>query len=561
MFAADLDPDSFFGLVLVSIPLAYGLAALLPLGPVRDPVATAWRRAGRAAASAFALALVAALAVAIRGPGIFRIFGFGFGFGGGGAGSPGVLPALRLDLRLDVVGAVMLVLVGFIGLVILQFSRRYLDGDPGQMRYVRWFLATLAAVSLLVLANHLLLVWLAWLGTSIALHQLLTFYDDRAPALIAAHKKFITSRLADACLLGAIALVAGSFGSVDLDVVFARLEAEPEIGRIPSVQLAALLFAAAAALKCAQLPFHGWLIQVMEAPTPVSALLHAGVVNLGGFLMIRLAPLMAQVEAAQILLVVVGSLTAAIASLVMMTRVSIKVALAWSTCAQMGFMLLECGLGAWSLALLHLVAHSLYKAHAFLSSGSAVDVWRMQSQAAPPAKSGLGPWIFAGLASLVGVGGMARLAFGEFREAPASIVLAGIVAAALTPLVARALRGSLANRLRWLAAALVLAAAYFGWHAAFEHGVALPTGASALLPLRVAIVAAVFGVLFVLQVAIEVRPDGRIARALYGPLFAGLYLDELFTRLTFRIWPARRIAAPPQPRTLTLETPAAGDRS
>ena len=554
MPAADLDPDSFFGLVLVSIPLAYAIAALLPLGPVRDPVATAWRRAGRAAVGAFALALVAALAVAVRGAGIFRIFGFGFGFG-----SPGALPALRLDLRLDVVGAVMLVLVGFIGLVILQFSRRYLDGDPGQIRYVRWFLATLAAVTLLVLANHLVLVWLAWLGTSIALHQLLTFYDDRTPALIAAHKKFITSRLADVCLLGAIALVAGSFGSADLDVVFGRLETDPGIAGTTPVQLAALLFAAAATLKCAQLPFHGWLIQVMEAPTPVSALLHAGVVNLGGFLMIRLAPLIAQVEAAQLLLVVVGSLTAAIASLVMMTRVSIKVALAWSTCAQMGFMLLECGLGAFSLALLHLVAHSLYKAHAFLSSGSAVEVWRAQQQAGSGSKAGLGAWIAAGIGSLVAVAGLSWLALGEALESPANIVLAVIVAVALSPLFARALGDARGNRVRWLASALVLAAAYFGWHAVFDHLVVAATGLPALLSLRVAIVALVFGLLFVLHVAMETRPEGRVARALYGPLFAGLYLDELFTRLTFRIWPARSVGAPPPPQTLTLETPFAGD--
>ncbi|MEZ4279880.1 MAG: NADH-quinone oxidoreductase subunit L [Myxococcota bacterium] len=556
MPAHALDPDFFLGLALLAIPLAYGLAAMMPLGPVRDPVSTAWRRAARAAASGFVLALVAAGAVAVRGAGIFRIFGFGAGRGGADA-----LPALRLDLRLDDVGAVMLVLVAFIGLVILQFSRRYLDGDPGQVRYVRWFLATLATVSLLVLANHLVLVWLAWLGTSIALHQLLTFYDDRAPALIAAHKKFITSRLADACLLGAIALVAGSFGSADLDVVFARLDSDPRIADAPGVQVAALLFAAAAALKCAQLPFHGWLLQVMEAPTPVSALLHAGVVNLGGFLMIRLAPLIVEVEAAQLLLVVVGSLTAAIASLVMTTRVSIKVALAWSTCAQMGFMLLECGLGAWSLALLHLVAHSLYKAHAFLSSGSAVDVWRLQQQAPPVAKSGLGAWIGAGLVCLVGVAGFARVVLGEPLAAPASFALAGVVAVALTPLVVRALRGALANRLRWLAAALVLAAAYFGWHAVFEHLVALPSGASAMLGLRVAIVVLVFGLTFAVHVAMEVRPNGRIARTLYGPLFAGLYLDELFTRLTFRVWPARRVEAPPPPQTLTLESPFAGDRS
>ena len=136
---------------------------------------------------------------------------------------------------------------------------------------------------------------------------------------------------------------------------------------------AAVLIAGAVLLKSAQLPLHGWLIQVMEAPTPVSALLHAGVVNLGGYILIRLAPLIGASIAAQTLLVVVGSLTAAIAGIVMLTRITIKVRLAWSTCSQMGFMVMECGLGLYDLALLHLVAHALYKAHAFLTAGEAVQ--------------------------------------------------------------------------------------------------------------------------------------------------------------------------------------------
>src|SRR5690349_16746348 len=118
------------------------------------------------------------------------------------------------------------------------------------------------------------------------------------------------------------------------------------------------------------------MLQVMEAPTPVSALLHAGVVNIGGFVMIRLAPLMAHATLAQNILVGVGLFSTIIASLVMATRAAIKSVLAWSTIGQMGFMLVQCGLGAWHLALMHLLAHSCYKAHSFLSSGSIVRQWR-----------------------------------------------------------------------------------------------------------------------------------------------------------------------------------------
>ncbi|WP_264836966.1 proton-conducting transporter transmembrane domain-containing protein, partial [Klebsiella oxytoca] len=129
----------------------------------------------------------------------------------------------------------------------------------------------------------------------------------------------------------------------------------------------------------AVLPVHGWLIQVMEAPTPVSALLHAGVVNLGGFVLIRFAPLLEQAGIARALLLVFGLGTAVLAGMVMLTRISIKVRLAWSTVAQMGFMLLECGLGLYTLAALHLVGHSLYKAHVFLSASTVVRQTRLQS--------------------------------------------------------------------------------------------------------------------------------------------------------------------------------------
>lgn len=126
----------------------------------------------------------------------------------------------------------------------------------------------------------------------------------------------------------------------------------------------------------------------MEAPTPVSALLHAGVVNMGGFVLLRVAELIGLVPSAQWLLVIVGSLTAVLAGMVMLTRISIKVRLAWSTCAQMGFMLMEIGLGLYELALLHLVAHSLYKAYAFLSSGEAVERARLHDFQAPQSVNG-----------------------------------------------------------------------------------------------------------------------------------------------------------------------------
>ena len=220
-------------------------------------------------------------------------------------------------LRVDAVTGVMLLLVSALGWVIVRYSRTYLEGDGGQLRYARWTLATLGAVTTLVVSNHLVVFAAAWTATSVALHKLLTFYGDRPAALVAAHKKFLVSRLADLFLWTALALIHHGVGSLDLDAIEAWASATPVLPI--ELDLAAVACVIAASLKCAQLPFHGWLTQVMEAPTPVSALLHAGVVNLGGFLMIRLAPLMARAPTAQWLLVLVGMTTTIVAALVMTT--------------------------------------------------------------------------------------------------------------------------------------------------------------------------------------------------------------------------------------------------
>ncbi len=526
--------------VLALVPLLYagGGAAATVLGQRRG--AAAWRVARWSAALALGAALLslggllAGGAALLRGPALVTL---------GDAG------AVHLGLRSDALGGLMLVLISFIGWVIVGYSQPYLDGARGQPRYIRGLMLTLAAVALLVVSNNLAVMALAWIASSLALHGLLTFFDDRPQALIAAHKKFLASRVADLCLLGGVALVGLQLGTLEIDRAIAAARALPATPG--TLQAAALLLATSALLKCAQLPVHGWLIQVMEAPTPVSALLHAGVVNLGGFLLIRVGVLVADVPVAQALLVVVGSTTAVVAALVTMTRISIKVSLAWSTCAQMGFMLMQCGLGLHELALLHLVAHSLYKAHAFLAAGGAVAQHRLRQMtpAAPPLSAaawGLGA--LAGLAVVVA----AALAWGLKPAAePALWAVGGILALALVPLLTGPLlRAGALWALAGLAGATVVALAYFGLHALFSGWVGTASAGTAS-PALVAWVLVCFGLLFVLQGAVRAWPRGALARGLYPTLFAGLYLDELFTRLTFRLWPASVPAdVPAMPGTL-----------
>ena len=528
--------------LLFAVPLVYALAAVP--SSMAGSLDSGWRWARLGAGLALAASLASLAWLIFGGPGIWR-----------GPALAGADAGVHFSLRSDALADVMLVLVCFIGWVIVGYSQTYLGGQRGQPRYIRSLMLTLAAVTVLVLTNNLLLLVLAWIGTSLALHALLTFFEQRPQALIAAHKKFLASRLADVCMLGAIALVGSQLGTFEIDTAVAAARALPELSG--GLQLAAVLFVIAALLKCAQLPVHGWLIQVMEAPTPVSALLHAGVVNLGGFVMIRLGTLVADVPAAQTLLVVVGGITAVVAASTMMTRISIKVALAWSTCAQMGFMLMQCGLGLYDLALLHIVAHSLYKAHAFLTAGTAVEQHRLQQMTPPlPTLSGLA-WFISAIVG-IGIVAAAALAWGiQPAEAPALWAMSAILALALVPLLAGPLlHAGGAWMLAGLAGSFAVALVYFGLHLLFKQWL----GSASAAPMGlVAWVIGCFVVLFVVQGAVRARPQGALSRRLYPWLYAGLYLDEIFTRLTFRVWPARLPSRPAaaQPIGPEAQTPGA----
>lgn len=444
---------------------------------------------------------------------------------------------VSLNLRIDMMGAAFLVMVNLISWIIVGFSHHYLAGEAGQRRYLSSLLMTLAGVNLIVLTNNVLVLATVWLLASLSLHKLLTFYPQRSQAVFAAHKKFIISRLADLCLFSAIALIAHATGSLEFNLIAAQVTSMPVLPF--SLQIAALLLALTAMLKCAQLPFHGWLIQVMEAPTPVSALLHAGIVNLGGLLLIRFSFLMTHCAAAQIFLVVLGSLSAAIAALVMMTRISIKVSLAWSTCAQMGFMLMQCGLGMVELAALHVLAHSLYKAHAFLNSGATNA--RLSLMTGTMQTVGLGRRIGAGLGAVLMVGLVAHLAGLTLAlDQPLSALLV-IVALALAPLLdLRATNPGQSTQLRFVFSALGLSVLYLTLHWLFAAGLQLSVPDQAgWMKLRVGWVLFVFTALYLLQSLILARPAHALCRRLYPYFYAGLFLDDLFTRLTFRLWPVR----------------------
>lgn len=516
--------------------LLVATACAAPLAGRRDP-----RLAGSlvllGASGAFLVALLATAALVASGP-LHAVLG-----------ERGLGPGIRIDA----LSATMATLVAFLGVVVVRFSLRYLAGDPGQPRFLCWLGLTLACVLAMILAGTLLQLVAAWIGTSLALHRLLLFRPERRAAQLAARKKFIVSRFGDACLLGAAVLIWQGFGTLDLAALSDAARAAAQAGTAPAgIQGAALLIAAAALMKSAQFPVHGWLAEAMDTPTPVSALLHAGLVNGGGFLVVRLSDVMVLSAPSLHVLALVGGFTALLGSAVMLTQTSIKVSLAWSTIAQMGFMLLQCGLGAFSTAVLHIVAHSLYKAHAFLASGSVIDAAR-----APSLLGGEGA-LHPAAATALFIGAVV-LAFGvghamgtPFMTHPGAVVLGAILALSLVQLVAASAEGGLSGPL--LARCAVLAAGVAALSFALQAGASRLLGA-ALAPepalhgpadLGIAALAiASFAALAILQALLPARGAEPRWRAAYVHIANGLYANALADRVMARLWPLpSRIAQP-----------------
>jgi len=440
-------------------------------------------------------------------------------FGIKSADWPGVITASSL-------GLILALLVQLLGTVICAFSARYLVGEVGQHRFVGALAAVLASVHLLLIADHWLLLIAAWTSVGMALQHLLCFYPERSFAQLAAHKKFIADRVADVMLLVATALAWIEVGSGSLSALKTYVAHH---GMPLTLQMTAVLLVLAVIVRTALLPVHGWLIQVMEAPTPISALLHAGVVNLGGFVIIQTAPIFEPATAARIVLWVFGLTTAVLAGMVMLTRVTIKVRLAWSTVAQMGFMLVECALGLYTLAALHLIGHSLYKANAFLRASSSVRHTRMQL-----------------------LRGASRPNTVTLLLAPGLSTLAVFLVQTLTGQPSWPWWWSLVLGLGW-APLIWLPSAQVGWPARMGQ---VFFGFLMVLVLSLAAVAAhalpfglhdapdhelglftliVMASLYAFLTLLQMRPLllARLRRCSY----AGFYLDEKYTRLTLYLWP------------------------
>ena len=493
---------------LAPLPL---LAASLPfLGrPGRRPGALP-RLAEGATLAALALAAGGLVQLLMTGPQVLHL---------GGA-------AL---IRLDAVSVTMALLVAFVGWVVTRYARRYLDGEAREGAFHALTLAAVAAVLVMVQAAGLPVMITAFVATGLILRQLLLFYPERAEARRAAAKFIRVWGAGDLALIAAAVLFWHGLGTLDL----AALNGAAALPL--SAQLGIGLVVLAAALKCAAFPAHGWLTEVMEAPTPVSALLHAGIINSGGVLLIALAGLVQASPGAMAALVMIGGFTALFGALVMLTQSAVKTALAWSTVAQMGFMLLQCGLGAFSSALLHILAHSLYKAHAFLWSGSAAE----RAPAATSLTGGLRPTIVLasfGLAAVIFMT-VAAIFTAVSWEKPAMAVLGTVLVLGMGQALATGLAagGGVQLLTRLVATMVAISVVYVALQTAmawFLQGTvhAAPSPSPVITAIAILTLTSFAGLSLIQAMGLHARPPSWL-RALHVHAGNGFYANALFNRM------------------------------
>ncbi len=276
---------------------------------------------------------------------------------------------------------VLLTLGATLAFAALAFSVRHMRGDDRLDVYARHVVLLVAATLLGAGTDDMLLFATAWLLASRVVVELLAHTATPGQALTAAGRARTSFRIGDTALLLAVGLVVMSSGQSGFEGIAVQLEPGADVAT--PLLFAALALVVAVVVRSAGLPTHRWLLASTAAPTPVCALLHAGFVNAGGIAAIKFAPLLSATPVVLFALLASGAAAVVGGTAIALVRVDVKGRLAGSTVAQMGYMLVQCGLGAYAHALFHILAHGAFKAQAFLRAGSEVTAPGAGTLAAP----------------------------------------------------------------------------------------------------------------------------------------------------------------------------------
>jgi NAD(P)H-quinone oxidoreductase subunit 5 len=338
--------------------------------------------------------------------------------------------------KTDVLSLLVSALILFVSFIIHQFSRRYMAGDRNYSLYFLKLTALTATALTMAFADNLLLFWIAWSCSNLLLVSLMIHKNEWVAAQHSGTLALKTLGSGSIALFVSFLLMYQATGSVSITYINAQVTQIPLLfltGIIGSLVLSALT-------QSAQWPFHLWLTSSLNSPTPVSALMHAGLVNGGGFVLVRFAPLVLSEERLLLVLFLIGALSAILGTLWKLLQSDMKRMLANSTLAQMGFMMMQCGLGLFPAAVAHLCWHGLFKASLFLNAGSALNAKKGKADALKPS---LLVFVFAWLIGLAGAFSFAQVSEKSLFTLQPTTFLVGFAAISGTQLAYSLLRGGL----------------------------------------------------------------------------------------------------------------------
>ena len=275
-----------------------------------------------------------------------------------------------MSLQFDYIVNSMLILVTTVSFFVHLFSTSYMNGDPHLPRFMSYLSLFTFFMIILVTSNNLLQLFIGWEGVGLCSYLLIGFWYTRIQANKSAIKAMIMNKVGDIGLLLAMILIWVEVGSLDYNTIFSYCYVAENNNNLDLISLLLLIGVIG---KSAQIGLHTWLPDAMEGPTPVSALIHAAtMVTAGGFLIIRMSPFFENTPSILVIVVLVGSITAFFSSTIGLTQNDLKKVIAYSTCSQLGYMVMICGFSQYNTGLFHLVNHGFFKALLFLSAGSII---------------------------------------------------------------------------------------------------------------------------------------------------------------------------------------------
>ncbi len=288
---------------------------------------------------------------------------------------------VQIGMMIDPLTTIMMVTVTVVSACVHIYTIGYMHGDPGYSRFFAYISAFTFSMLVLVMGNNFFTLFFGWEAVGLFSYLLIGFWFKRDAANVAAMKAFIVNRVGDFGFAIGILAVWYYFGTVDYREVFALVPGLVESAstmhflgwEIDTITFICLALFVGAMGKSGQVPLHVWLPDSMEGPTPISALIHAAtMVTAGVFMVARLSPMFEYSEVALAAVVIVGSITAFMCATIGLVQNDIKRVIAYSTCSQLGYMFVACGVSAYSAGIFHLMTHAYFKALLFLAAGSVI---------------------------------------------------------------------------------------------------------------------------------------------------------------------------------------------